>query len=99
MKKDEALWRFFREVRRAVEDGNRGVSAHPYQTGAFMVTALADDIELTVSDVSEEDAVLIAAELKAQGVRALIRATAPCPKCGVRVPRQDYCVNCRARLS
>jgi hypothetical protein len=98
VKQDEALWRFFREVRRAVEAGNRGLAEQPYRSGAFMVTALANDIELTVADASEEDAVLIAAELKEQGIHTLIRATAPCPKCGVRVPRQDYCVNCRARL-
>ncbi len=99
MKSDETLWRFFREVRRAVEAGNRGLANQPYQSGSFMVTALSDDIELTVSDVSEEDAVLIAADLKAQGVHALIRATARCPTCRARVPVQDYCVNCRARLS
>ena len=99
MKQDEALWQFFREVRRAVEAGNQGRASHPYASGAFIVTAVSNDIELTVANVSEEDAVLIKAELEAQGIRALMRGTIVCPSCGSRVPEQDYCTSCRARLN
>lgn len=63
-----------------------------------MVSAFADDIELTVSDISEEDAILIAAELEAMGAHAVIRSSTICPKCGLRVPQQTHCVGCRAKL-
>lgn len=63
-----------------------------------MVTATAGEVELTIQDVTEEDAVLIAADLRHLGARALVRGTVTCPACGLRVPEQEYCVNCRARL-
>jgi hypothetical protein len=95
---EERLWRYFSEVRAAVEAANRGQESQPYRRGTFMVTAVAGDVELTVSDVSEEDAVLIAGELKAMGVKALVSGSVICPACGKRVPEQRYCVQCRARL-
>lgn len=95
---DHPLWHYFRDVNRAVQAANRGDGAQPYVRGTFMVSAYADDLELSVTDVSEEDAVLIAAELQEMGVRAVIRSSFVCPHCGLRVPQQDYCVNCRKRL-
>lgn len=95
---DHPLWRYFRDVSTAVNKANRGGGAQPYVRGSYMVSAFADDVELSVTDVSEEDAVLIAAELKEMGVRAVIRHAFVCPHCGLRVPEQDYCVNCRKRL-
>lgn len=92
------LWRFFREVHQAVLDGNAGRAGQPYRRGTFLVCALAGDVELTIQDVSEEDAVLIAAELRELGARALVRGTLACPGCGRRVPAQEHCVHCRARL-
>lgn len=93
-----SLWRYFRDVREAVEAANRGAGTHPYRSGTFMVTAIAGDIEMTISDVSEEDAVLIAGELSEMGVKALLRASVICPSCETRVPEQDYCIKCRAKL-
>lgn len=95
---DHPLWRYFRDVNTAVNTANRSGGAQPYVRGSYMVAAFADDVELSVTDVSEEDAVLIAAELKAMGVRAVIRHAFICPHCGLRVPEQDFCVNCRKRL-
>ena len=95
---DHPLWHYFRDVNAAVTEANRGGGAQPYVRGSYMVSAFADDVELSVTDVSEEDAVLIAAELKGMGVRAVIRHAFVCPHCGLRVPEQDYCVNCRKRL-
>ncbi len=95
---ERALWRFFEEVREAVGAANGGGGAQPYRSGAFIVSALAGDVELTVSDVSEEDAVLIAAELSSMGVKALVRSSLICHACGKRVPEQAYCTHCRARL-
>jgi hypothetical protein len=92
------LWEFFREVRDAVNEGNRGVATQPYRSGTFMVTARAGEVELTVKDVSEEDAVLIAGELGERGVRAEVSGSLVCPACGQRVPDQSYCVRCRAPL-
>lgn len=77
---------------------NRGRDSQPYASGTFMVCALADDIELTISDVSEEDAVLIASELEAMGVKSVVRGSVICPRCEARVPKQTYCVQCRERL-
>lgn len=98
MSSDKALWRFFREVRQAVEAGNAGRAEQPYASGTFVVTAVSGDVEMTVANVSEEDAILIAAELEGQGIRALMRGTLICPACGERVPEQAHCTNCRSRL-
>ena len=95
---DHPLWTYFREVRAAVAAANRGSGAQPYVGGTFMVSALADDVELTVADVSEEDAILIASELEAMGVKAVVRGSVVCPNCGERVPKQVYCVQCRVKL-
>lgn len=96
---ESALWRYFHDVRAAVARGNRGTARQPYRRGTFLVDARAGDVELVVSDVTEEDAVLIAAELAELGVRAVVRASVRCPTCGARVPAQDYCAACRARLA
>lgn len=98
MTTDNALWRYFSEVKAAVNAANRGDNTQPYRRGTFMVTALAEDVELTVYDVSEEDAVLIGSELKEMGVKALIRNSVICVTCGERVPEQAFCTHCRARL-
>lgn len=92
------LWRYFREVREAVERANRGDGDPPYRRGDFLVHAEVGEVELDVRDVSEEDAVLIAGELTALGARAAVRAQVLCPACGHRVPEQAYCVHCRTPL-
>ncbi|MDQ3397905.1 MAG: hypothetical protein M3511_09070 [Deinococcota bacterium] len=95
---EQDLWRYIKELLAAVEAANRGKGSQPYLNGAFIVSAVSGDTELSISDVSEEDAVLIAAELKEVGVHAVIRASVICPTCKERVPRQDYCVSCRGKL-
>jgi len=95
---EAALWRFFGDVRRAVARGNRGLDALPYRRGTYLVDACSGDVELTVSDITEEDAVLIAGELEALGVRAVVRGSRTCPHCGARVPDQSSCVRCRRPL-
>ena len=95
---ERELWQFFREVRDAVSEGNSGTSEQPYRAGTYMVTARAGEVELTVKDISEEDAVLIAGELNERGVRALVNASVVCPHCGERVPQQTFCVRCRGKL-
>lgn len=95
---DTQLWTFFHELREAVASGNAGTAPQPYRTGNFMVLAEADDTELTIRDVSEEDAVLIASELHELGARSVVRGMVACESCGRRVPDQAYCVSCRARL-
>jgi len=95
---DHPLWQYFKEVSTAVSAANREGGSQPYTRGSYLVSAFADDLELSVTDVSEEDAVLIAAELQTMGVRAVIRHSFVCPHCGLRVPEQDYCVNCRRKL-
>lgn len=92
------LWPFFRELREAVERGNAGEAEQPFRSGAFLVHAEADEVELTIRDVSEEDAVLIAGELHELGARAVVRAQLICATCGHRVPDQSHCVHCRAPL-
>lgn len=92
------LWQFFRELREAVERAHAGKASHPYRSGPFLVHAEAEDVELTLRDVSEEDAVLVAGELRALGARAVVRAQVTCPSCGHRVPDQAHCVRCRAAL-
>ncbi len=92
------LWRYFHDLRQAVARGNRGTDRQPYRRGTFLVDARAGEVELVVSDVTEEDAILIAGELREAGVRALVRRTLICPGCGARVPEQAHCTSCRARL-
>ena len=72
--RDGPLWRYFREVRAAVERAHRGEGDHPYRRGDFIVHAEADDVVLTVRDVSEEDAILIASELAELGARSVVAA-------------------------
>jgi hypothetical protein len=96
---EAALWQFFSELSRAVEAANRGVGKHPYVAGHFMVVARGGDVELTITDISEEDAVLIKSELEAAGVTVVLRGSVRCPRCRQRVPQQAYCVNCRAKLA
>ena len=92
------LWPFFRDLREAVDRGNAGEAKHPYEAGEFLVHAETDEVELTIRDVSEEDAVLIAGELRSLGARAVLRAQVTCPSCAHRVPDQAHCVRCRAPL-
>ena len=92
------LWAYFREVRAAVDRAHRSGAAHPYRRGDFLVHAEAHEVELTVRDVSEEDAILIASELSELGARTSIRVQRACPSCGRRVPDQAYCVQCRSAL-
>ena len=98
MDADHPLWTYFREVRAAVNAAHQGQGSQPYASGTFVVSALADEVELTISDVSEEDAILIASELEAMGVKSVVRGSVMCPSCQKRVPRQTYCVQCRAKL-
>lgn len=95
---EDALWKYVRELHEAVDRGNRGDAPQPYRKGRFLVSARAGDIEVTVKDIAEEDAILIAAELRAYGVRTVIRGSTTCPHCGARVPTQDFCTRCRKRL-
>jgi hypothetical protein len=95
---EQALWSFVHEVRRAVAEGERGLRSPPYASGNFLVSARAGDVELTIKDVSEEDAVLIAAEIRLLGTRATIFASTTCPSCGLRVPQQRHCTACRQTL-
>jgi hypothetical protein len=64
-----------------------------------MIVAQAGDIELTVSNISEEDAILIASELRVGGVTVNVRDTVICPHCAKRVPKQAYCSHCRGKLN
>ncbi len=95
---ERALWRFYREVRGAVARANEGRGRQPYRHGTFLVDACAGDVELTIQDVSEEDAVLIAGELHALGLHAVVRASTICPHCARRVPDQASCARCRRPL-
>lgn len=96
--RDGPLWHFFREIREAVERAHAGEASHPYRSGHFLVHAESDEVELTLRDVSEEDAVLVAGELRSLGARAVVRAQLKCPSCGHRVPDQSHCVRCRSAL-
>ena len=96
---EEALWKYVRELHAAVEKGNRGDAPQPYHKGPFLVSARAGDIEVTIKDIAEEDAILIASELGAYGVRTVIRGSTTCPHCGERVPMQRFCTSCRQRLA
>jgi rRNA maturation endonuclease Nob1 len=99
MAKDELLWRYFRDINAAVEAGYRGKTSQPYRSGTFMVTALEGEMELTIKDISEEDAILIASELQDLGIKAIMTGSLICSKCGKRVPDQDYCISCRTKLT
>lgn len=98
MNNEQALWQYFREVSAAVDAANDGDTHQPYAVGQFMIVAQAGDIELAVSNISEEDAVLIASELRAGGVKVNVRDTVICPHCTQRVPKQAYCSHCRGKL-
>ena len=88
------LWSWFRELRTTVEAANAGHGEHPFRRGDFEVRAVADEVELTLRDVSEEDAVLIASELRTLGATARVIALATCPRCGGRAPAEALCSAC-----
>lgn len=88
------LWSWFRELRTTVEAANAGDGDHPFRRGDFEVHAAADEVELTLRDVSEEDAVLIASELRSLGATARLVALADCPGCGHRGPAESPCPDC-----
>lgn len=98
MTSGDALRRFFAEVTAAVAAANDGVAAQPYRRGTFIVSAVAGDVEVTLKDVSEEDAILIAGDLRALGAHVVLRGARTCPACGALVPDQGHCVVCRAPL-
>jgi hypothetical protein len=95
---EQALWQYFCDVSEAVDSANQRSQNQPYASGQFIIVAQAGDIELTVSNVAEEDAILIAAELRAGGVNVNVRNTLICPNCQQRVARQSYCTFCRSKL-
>ena len=95
---DHPLWQYFRDVSTAVSAANQGDGKQPYRRGSYIISAFEGDLELSVTGVSVEDAVLIAAELKDMGVRAVIRNSVVCPSCEQRVAEQDFCTNCRSKL-
>jgi hypothetical protein len=99
MNPEDALRRYVAEVVKAIDDARRGRGELPYRYGRFIVSAVAGQIECTLKDVSEEDAVLIAGELRALGARAVVRGARRCRACGSLVPDQDHCVVCRAPLA
>lgn len=94
-----ALWQYFRELNAVVSAANKGGGSQPYKRGTFMVTALAGDVELAIKDVTEEDAILIAAELKSKGAKVQVNGSLLCPVCRRRVPDLTYCAVCRAKLT
>ena len=93
-----ALWTYFEEVQEALDDSNRGRGSHPYRPGSWVVIAVLDGVEAKISGISEEDAVLVAAELRARGARALMRLLIRCPSCLNLVPESVRCAHCRAPL-
>ncbi|MEM7736518.1 MAG: hypothetical protein AAF267_12080 [Deinococcota bacterium] len=95
---EQALWQYFCDVSEAVDDANERGKGQPYASGQFMIVAQAGDIELTVNNVTEEDAILIAAELRTGGVNVSVRDTVICPTCQQRVAKQSYCTSCRSKL-
>ncbi|MCA9839312.1 MAG: hypothetical protein KC422_20535 [Trueperaceae bacterium] len=99
MADEDKLWNYFREVNDAVEAANQGKGSQPFRRGTFIVTALSGDVELSVKDVSEEDAILIVAELESMGIKANLQASVICPNCKQRVPKQSYCIQCRTKLT
>lgn len=90
---------FFHEVRQAIQEGNEGRGPFPYHSGTFIVTATSGNVEVTIKDISEEDAALIAGELSELGAHVVVLGSQTCPDCGHRVPAQRYCTHCRSRLS
>lgn len=99
MSAGDALRRFFAEVTAAVASAHEGEADLPYRHGRFVVDAVAGDVEVTLKDVSEEDAILIAADLRELGARVVVRGSVVCGRCGALVPDQERCVACRAPLA
>jgi hypothetical protein len=98
MNPEDAVRRFFAEIVQAVESANAGHGEHPYRRGTFLVSAVAGETEITLQNVSEEDAILIAAELRSLGAHAVVRGAVHCPHCGAFVPDQEHCTVCRSPL-
>lgn len=95
---DDALRAYLRELEQAVHYAQQTRTSLPFKRGTFIVLARGKELEIAIKNVTEEDAILIASELKARGVHVSIHGTVRCPHCQQQVPRQSRCLVCRHKL-
>ncbi|MEZ4632555.1 MAG: hypothetical protein R2880_17895 [Deinococcales bacterium] len=95
---EEALKGYVRELYAEISKAHQGKGDLPFRHGSFWVSAISRDMEMDITHVSEEDAIIIVSELQALGIRAVMRAMMNCPNCKKAIPKQDYCLYCRKKL-
>jgi len=94
----ESLQRYISELQHLIAESERDNTPRPFRRGSFIVSAIADEIEMDIANVTEEDAILIVAELNELGINAVMRDSVICKNCQERVPKQSFCVSCRTKL-
>ncbi len=94
----ESLQRYISDLQRLIAESERNNTPRPFKRGSFIVSAIADDVEMDIANVTEEDAILIVWELNELGINAVMRDSVICKNCKERVPKQTFCINCRKKL-
>lgn len=92
------LEHYISELQRLIAESERDNTSRPFKRGSFIVSAIEDDVEMDIANVTEEDAILIVSELSYMGINAVMRDSVICKQCSERVPKQTFCVNCRKKL-
>lgn len=93
------LEHYISELQRLIAESERDNTPRPFRRGSFIVSAVEDDIEMDIANVTEEDAILIVSELKHLGINAVMRDSIICMHCKERVPKQSFCISCRKKIS
>ena len=94
----EFLQRYISDLQQLIAESERNNTPRPFKRGSFMVSAIAEDVEMDIANVTEEDAILIVSELSEFGINAVMRDSVICKHCEERVPKQSFCINCRKKL-
>ena len=92
------LEHYISELQRLIAESERDNIPPPFKRGSFIVSAIANDVEMDIANVTEEDAILIVSELKHMGINAVMRDSVICKHCNERVPKQSFCISCRKKL-
>ena len=96
---EEQLERYISDLQILIAKSDRENTPRPFKKGAFTVSAIENDIEMDIPDITEEDAILIVSELNSMGINAVMRESIICMHCKERIPKQNFCISCRKKLT
>ncbi len=92
------LENYISELQSLIAEAESNNTPPPFKRGSFIVSAIADEVEMDIANVTEEDAIIIVADLNHMGINAVMRDSVICKHCEQRVPKQSFCISCRKKL-